>query len=39
VTDRLAALGVRDPAVEVETCPALPRSPAGKLRIVIADGA
>jgi phenylacetate-CoA ligase len=38
VTDRLAALGVSDPAVEVETCPGLPRSQAGKLRMVIADG-
>jgi phenylacetate-coenzyme A ligase PaaK-like adenylate-forming protein len=36
--DRLAALGVRDPRIEVETCRALERPPAGKLRLVVADG-
>ncbi len=37
VGDRLAALGVRDPRVEVEPCPALERPPAGKLQLVVAE--
>ena len=37
VGDRLAALGVRDPHVEVEPCPALERPPAGKLQLVVAE--
>jgi phenylacetate-coenzyme A ligase PaaK-like adenylate-forming protein len=39
VGDRLAALGVPHPAVEVEVCEALERPPAGKLQLVVADGA
>jgi phenylacetate-CoA ligase len=34
---RLAALGVRDPRVDVEPCPALERPPAGKLQLVVAE--
>jgi phenylacetate-CoA ligase len=34
---RLEELGVRRPAVEVETVEALERSPAGKLQLVVAD--
>jgi phenylacetate-CoA ligase len=37
VTGRLVALGVRDPAVEVETCAGLARPTAGKLQMVVAD--
>jgi phenylacetate-CoA ligase len=37
VGDRLAALGVRDPRVEVEPCTALERPPAGKLQLVVAE--
>ena len=37
VGERLAALGVRDPHVEVEPCPALERPPAGKLQLVVAE--
>ena len=37
VGERLAALGVRDPRVEVEPCPALERPPAGKLQLVVAE--
>jgi phenylacetate-coenzyme A ligase PaaK-like adenylate-forming protein len=37
VGERLAALGVPDPRIEVETCRALERPPAGKLRVVVAD--
>ena len=37
VGERLAALGVRDPRVEVELCPALERPPAGKLQLVVAE--
>ncbi|HET8951361.1 MAG TPA: hypothetical protein VFN44_12660 [Solirubrobacteraceae bacterium] len=36
---RLAALGVRDPHVEVEPCAALERPPAGKLQLVVAESA
>ena len=32
------ALGVREPAVEVETCAGLDRPAAGKLQMVVADG-
>jgi hypothetical protein len=39
VGDRLAALGVRDPRVEVEPCAALERPPAGKLQLVVPDEA
>lgn len=38
VAGRLAALGVREPAVEVETCAGLDRPAAGKLQMVVADG-
>jgi hypothetical protein len=37
VAARLAALGVRDPTVHVETCAGLDRPSAGKLRMVVAD--
>jgi phenylacetate-coenzyme A ligase PaaK-like adenylate-forming protein len=37
VGERLAALGVRDPRVEVEPCAALERPPAGKLQLVVPD--
>ena len=37
VVGRLAALGVREPAVEVETCAGLDRPTAGKLQMVVAD--
>jgi phenylacetate-CoA ligase len=37
VGERLAALGVRDPHVEVEPCAALERPPAGKLQLVVAE--
>jgi hypothetical protein len=37
VAARLAALGVRDPTVHVETCAGLDRPSAGKLRMVAAD--
>jgi len=37
VGDRLAALGVRDPHVEVVPCAALERPPAGKLQLVVAE--
>ena len=39
VGDRLAALGVLDPHVEVEPCDALERPPAGKLQLVVPDEA
>ena len=39
VGDRLLALGVRDPHVEVEPCDALERPPAGKLQLVVPDEA
>jgi phenylacetate-coenzyme A ligase PaaK-like adenylate-forming protein len=35
---RLAALGVREPAVAVEVCDGIERPPAGKLQLVVADG-
>ena len=38
VSGRLAALGVSDPRVEVETCAALERTAGGKLQLVVADG-
>jgi phenylacetate-coenzyme A ligase PaaK-like adenylate-forming protein len=37
VSDRLAALGVRAPQVEVEPCAVLERPPAGKLQMVVAE--
>ena len=37
VSERLAALGVRDTAVAVETCDGIPRIGGGKLQMVIAD--
>jgi phenylacetate-coenzyme A ligase PaaK-like adenylate-forming protein len=37
VGERLAALGVRDPHVEVEPCAALERPAAGKLQLVVAE--
>ena len=37
VGERLAALGVSDPHVEVEPCAALERPPAGKLQLVVAE--
>jgi phenylacetate-CoA ligase len=37
ISDRLAALGVRDPQVDVETCEALERAAGGKLQLVVAD--
>ena len=37
VGERLAALGVADPHVEVEPCRALERPPAGKLQLVVAE--
>jgi len=37
LTDRLAALGVLNPAVDVETRAQLERPPGGKLQIVVAD--
>ena len=37
VGERLAALGVRDPRVEVEPCAGLERPPAGKLQLVVAE--
>jgi phenylacetate-CoA ligase len=36
---RLAELGVDDPQVVVERCPALARAPGGKLQLVVADRA
>ena len=39
VGERLAALGVREPQVEVEPCTALERPPAGKLQLVVPDEA
>ena len=39
VGERLAALGVSDPHVEVEPCAALERPPAGKLQLVVAESA
>ena len=37
VVHKLAALGIHDPQVTVETCHGLPRSAGGKLQLVIAD--
>ncbi len=37
VGERLVALGVSDPHVEVQPCPALERPPAGKLQLVVAE--
>ena len=39
VGERLAALGVREPDVEVEPCDGLERPPAGKLQIVVPESA
>jgi phenylacetate-CoA ligase len=37
VSNRLCALGVPNPQIEVETCGGLERSPAGKLQMIVAD--
>jgi phenylacetate-CoA ligase len=39
VGERLAALGVRDPYVEIVPCDALERPPAGKLQLVVPEKA
>jgi phenylacetate-CoA ligase len=37
VAGRLAALGVREPAVDVETCAGIERPEGGKLKLIVAD--
>lgn len=37
LVERLASLGVSEPAVEVELCERLARTPGGKLQMVVAD--